>query len=169
MDVFRIIEAGAAVATAVGVFIAARQLFLAKQQATTQFEDQLAAQYRDIIRQLPVAALLGDSLTETEYAAALPCFYHYIDLSNEQAFLHQRGRVSRETWSDWYEGIQQNLRRPAFERAWADIAARVPDSFDELRSIVPPVIPKPLRDPAELPATDPSQPIDRTCWQQTDS
>ena len=134
-----ILQLLAAVATAVGVIVAARQLHMTKQQALTQFEDSLVSQYREIIRRLPVEALLGEPLEGVAYADALPHFYHYFDLSNEQAFLRGLGRISPKTWENWRDGIEQNLRRPAFARAWAEIGARAPESFDDLRRLLPAV------------------------------
>lgn len=133
-EILNLIGALAAVATAVGVIIAAVQLRMAKQQSITTFEDQVAGQYREIARRLPVAALLGESLSESEQCKALPDFYHYFDLSNEQAYLYQRKRISGATWKEWSEGISQNLARPAFAAAWAEVHHRAPHSFNELRA-----------------------------------
>ena len=79
-----------------------------------------------------------------EYRDALPGFYHYFDLSNEQAFLHERGRIGNRTWNEWRSGIHQNLARPAFLKAWNDVSMRAPDSFDELRRVLS-VIQRPSR------------------------
>jgi hypothetical protein len=49
-------------ATAAAVLVAGRQLQLSRQQATSSFEDQLEREYRDIVAQLPVTALLGQPL-----------------------------------------------------------------------------------------------------------
>jgi hypothetical protein len=132
-----IVGATASVATAVGVLIAGWQLYLAKRQAVTQFEDQLAGQYREIARRLPLEALLGEALDDAAHVLALQNFYHYFDLSNEQAFLRKQGRITTGTWSNWHEGIEQNFRRPAFARAWAEVSARAPESFNDLRELVP--------------------------------
>ena len=133
-----IVSAAASVATALGIFLAAGQLYFSSRQAMTQFEDQLSGQYREIARRLPLEALLGETLSEEAHASALSDFYDYFDLSNEQAFLRRQGRVSTVTWSNWLEGIQENLRRPAFARAWNEVRRRAPDSFDELRKILGP-------------------------------
>jgi hypothetical protein len=135
--VLDVIQASAAVATAAGVLIAGWQLRLAKQQAVTAFEDQLSSQYREIARRLPVQALLGEPLDASAQVSALPDFYHYFDLSNEQAFLHRRRRVRDQTWAEWSEGIEQNLERPAFARAWAEVTLRAPNSFNDLRAELP--------------------------------
>lgn len=136
-SILDLVQATAAVATAVGVLLAGWQLRLAKQQAITQFEDQLASQYREVARRLPVEALLGEPLEPTAQARALPDFYHYFDLSNEQAFLHQQRRIRKRTWLEWREGIAQNLQRAAFAAAWEEVSRRAPDSFNELRALVP--------------------------------
>jgi hypothetical protein len=145
-----IIQASASVATAAGVLIAGWQLRLTKLQAVTAFEDQLASQYREIARRLPVQALLGEELDASALRAALPDFYHYFDLSNEQAFLYRRRRVRLHTWTEWREGIEQNMQRPAFDVAWAEISARSPESFTDLRIVLPHVFRRAL-DQAGLP------------------
>lgn len=130
-----IVSAIASIATAVGIWFAWQQIRLAKQQATTQFEDNMAREYREIALQLPVKALLGEELNDKEYTQALDNFYHYIDLSNEQVFLRQNERISTETWINWCDGIKSNLSRPAFKKAWEEIKMRASDSFAELRRL----------------------------------
>ena len=57
----------ATAATALGVFLGWWQLRAAKRQAVVAFEDTLAREYRDIVHQLPVGALLGEKLSEAEH------------------------------------------------------------------------------------------------------
>jgi hypothetical protein len=125
-------------ATAVAVIFAAWQLWLSKRQATTTFEDSLAKEYRELAARLPTEALLGEPLTDEEHAISFDEMYHYFDLCNQQAFLADAGRISKKTWSFWRDGITSNFRRPAFARAWSEIAARSNGDFAELRVIVPP-------------------------------
>jgi hypothetical protein len=127
------------VATAIGVGIGVYQLRITRKQVLTTFEDGLAAQYRQVASTLPVDALLGQALTNDAHEQHLSHFYRYFDLCNEQAFLHKNGRVSASTWAFWEDGILTNFRRPAFARAWNEIAARVKEDFDELRLLCPPV------------------------------
>lgn len=54
MSPFEIVQAVASVVTAGGIFLAFWQLVLTKRIAASQCEDQLAAEYREIIRRLPV-------------------------------------------------------------------------------------------------------------------
>ena len=136
-----VLAAMASVATAIAVIVAAWQLMLSRQQAVTSFEDSLAKEYRDLAARIPVKALLGKPLSDEEFAKHFDTLYHYIDLCNEQAFLNQTGRISDSTWTFWRGGIASNLKRPAFERAWSEIAAGSNGDFSELRAVFPP---KPL-------------------------
>lgn len=122
-------------ATAVGVFIAAWQLWRTHRQSITTFEDSLACEYRELAATLPTKALLGERLTDQEHSAHFDKFYRYFDLSNEQAFLHECGRISPATWQFWRDGIASNLKRPAFSRAWNEVCRRdnVPPPVQDLR------------------------------------
>lgn len=74
----------ASVATAVGVGVAAYQLFVVRQQARTTFEDSLNAQYGVLIERLPLEALFGEQNDREQVADHLPQFYRYFDLCNPQ-------------------------------------------------------------------------------------
>lgn len=138
MTCHEILSAIANIATAFAVAVAAWQLFLAKQQAVTSFEDSFAKEYRDLASKLPTKALLGEPLNDDEYSAHFDEMYHYFDLCNEQVFLYKAGRISDKTWVFWQDGIKTNLKRPAFERAWSEIAAKANDDFSELKALFPP-------------------------------
>lgn len=133
-----LLSAIASVATAVAVIVAAWQLMLSRRQAVTAFEDSLAKEYRDLAAKIPVKALLGKPLDDAEFSDCFDTLYHYIDLCNEQAFLKNSGRISKATWAFWRGGIASNLRRPAFARAWSEIAAGSVGDFTELRAEFPP-------------------------------
>jgi hypothetical protein len=126
------------IATAFGVMVAARQLALSKRHAMTSFEDSLAKEYRDIAATLPVKALLGETLSEAEQSDKFDEFYRYFDLCNQQIFLYEDGRVSEKTWQFWKNGIASNIKRPAFAKAWMEIARRSNEDFSKLSSLFPP-------------------------------
>src|SRR5688500_13064586 len=139
LDTFTLIAAvataiGTAV-TAVGVFMAGWQIKESRRLSRTEFEDGLAHQYREIIREIPVKALLGDRLEPAELNVALQFFYSYIDLTNDQIFLRQQGRVSAETWENWRDGIKSFMSMPAFVAAWQKIKDKPTTKFDELRRL----------------------------------
>ncbi|WP_049809846.1 hypothetical protein ABL850_22880 [Variovorax paradoxus] len=127
--------------TALAAIVAAWQLRQMQLQSTVSFEDALVREYRELASTLPLPALLGDPISDELYAEKLDEFYRYFDLCNSQVFLHERGRISDETWAFWEQGIRSNLKRPIFAHAWAEIAARANGDFSELRRICPPAQP----------------------------
>ncbi len=133
-DLLQWVSAVAAVGSACGVILMFWQVRLVKRLAVTQFEDNLAREYRDLAGRLPAKALLGEELTEEEHQNALDEFIHYIDLCNEQVFLRRCRRISPATWVYWRDGIRSNLKQPAFRRAWQDIKKRSAN-FRELRQL----------------------------------
>jgi len=126
--------------TALAAIVAAWQLWHMQQQSTTSFEDELVREYRELASTLPLPALLGEPFSDELHAEKLDEFYRYFDLCNSQVFLRDRGRISKETWAFWEEGMRSNLKRPAFARAWADIEARANGDFSELRRVCPPPV-----------------------------
>ncbi|HEY0098662.1 MAG TPA: hypothetical protein VGB76_06875 [Pyrinomonadaceae bacterium] len=138
MDWIGLVNALASVATAVGVLLAGWQIRLAKQASRSQFEDSLTQQYREIIKKIPIEALLGEDLKTLEpqkWENTLDDFYRYIDLSNEQVFLRQNNRVSKATWRLWSEGIKLKLELKSFKDAWEHFKREAPESFKELQLI----------------------------------
>ncbi len=129
-----VVSAAATCIAAAGVWYAHRQLHTSRQIAQLQFEDALAKEYRELANRLPTKILLGDELEEMEYPKAFDELFRYIDLSNEQVCLRQRGRISFEVWANWCEGIQSNLKLPAFARAWKEVKEKS-ESFKELRRL----------------------------------
>ena len=125
----------ASIATAIGVFSAASQLWHTRARAITTFEDSLANEYREIVGRLPTEALLGESLTPEVRRMKFHEFYRYFDLTNNQIFLRQIGRISKKTWEFWSEGMQTNLARPAISDSWAEISRREGSDFSELRRL----------------------------------
>ena len=123
------------IATAFAVFVAAWQLRRGAVQIRSEFEDDLSREYRELVRGLPVKAVLGDPLESDEMDLAFPRLIQYIDLSNEQVFLRVQGRVSKATWLQWRDGIRANLARPGFADAWRRVKAHPASSFQELRRL----------------------------------
>jgi hypothetical protein len=128
-----VLSAAFSAATAVGVFLAVWQIWATKVQSVIEFEDSIAGEYRELAAQLPLNALLGENLEGGEYDSALELFYRYFDLSNEQVFLRQNGRITPRTWSNWCDGIRAHMKRPAFHKAWEEVKKRSNSDFAELR------------------------------------
>src|SRR6478672_1639501 len=88
-----IVTAIGTTATAVGVWYAKASLDRNEEQSLKDFEDRLWLEYRSIVQNLPVGAMLGEDLGDDEVEAHLRWFFRYFDLSNSQSFLRIRDRV----------------------------------------------------------------------------
>jgi hypothetical protein len=124
----------ASVVAACGVFLAFWQLRMSKNIAQLEFEVSLAREYRELAANIPTKALLGVVISENELQESFDEFYRYIDLTNEQISLRQRGRIKIETWENWLSGIKSNLKLSPFKRAWEEIK-NSSTSFQELRRL----------------------------------
>lgn len=128
----------ASVATVVAVVLTWLQLIQVKKQARTTFEDGLNEQYRKIMEDIPADIWLGSRLEvlgEEQRTLCRDAIYRYIDLSNEEAFLYSKNRITKDTWIEWRKGITANLKLPAFAEVWAEVNEKSPASFDELRTL----------------------------------
>lgn len=146
MDIAAWSSVGATCLAALSAGFAGWQIRISRRQATTLFEDALAAEYRALLRELPVQALLADGMPDEQIVEHLGVFYRYFDLCNEQAFLAGEQRVSPATWEQWRDGIGSNMLRQAFSDAWHlhvrnQACIRLPSGkkdldFKELRSLL---------------------------------
>jgi hypothetical protein len=123
------------VATAAAVVYTKRQLKAGHDQARTAFEDNLEREYRQIVADIPVQALLGAKLASPLSDEELRVFYRYIDLTNQQVFLRRQRRITSETWRNWCEGIAHHFGRPAFRDAWEQIRDKATEDFSELHRL----------------------------------
>ena len=128
------ISAIASSVSALAVILAMLQLRLAKRVSQLQFEDGLAKEYRDLTNRLPTKALLGGKMSRDQYRSSYDELFHYMDLSNQQCMLRSQGRVGRDVWKSWSEGIEANLKLQAFSQVCIDVKSRT-ESFQELRDL----------------------------------
>lgn len=142
-DIFQLIRAVASIATVVLVFVTWLQLKLLRKQTTTAFEDSLTGQYRKLMEDIPIEIWLGSELKELapdpeQQNRCRDAIYRYIDLSQEEAFLHRKGRITDEAWIDWRKGIRTNMDLPAFKEVWAQVSnsGRYQERFEELRAVL---------------------------------
>jgi hypothetical protein len=124
----------ASVATAIGVCIAAWQIWESKKLARTSFEDGLDQQYRNLAMDIPVDALIGKPVDD-ESGKLREIIYNYLDLCNEQIYLRKIKRISKNRWKDWNIGIKDNLSKPAFKVVWDEIKETAPNTFTALESL----------------------------------
>lgn len=130
-----LLNAAASVATAAGVFVAVVQIRADLRMQTTEFEDDLDREQREIALELPVEALFGEPLTPEVAAENLEQFHRYVDLVNQIIFLRQNGRITDARWETWCDEIKVNLEKPAFAAAWTEIKTRAPREFTLLRRL----------------------------------
>jgi hypothetical protein len=109
---------------------------LTKQLAIESFEDDFDREYRNLTKEIPTKAFLNEKLSDPDLEKAEGAFYRYIDLSNGQVFLRKKRRISTETWVFWCDGIESNMKRPAFKQAWDKISVKAEKDFDELRMLM---------------------------------
>ena len=123
----------APVVTAVGVAVAALQLRRQRDQARITFEESVTQRYRELMKELPVGALLGENPTEPPEQwppEVLNAFIRYFYLSNEQIRLRDHKDVRLRTWEDWSNGIRWSFTTlPWFATAWDYVAERTRGSF----------------------------------------
>jgi hypothetical protein len=139
LAVQEVAETVSSVATAIIAALALWQIRLIRRQFRTTFEDGLTQQYRDIMKDIPVGVWLGDALGEVSAQDRERCrdaIYRYIDLSQDQVFLHAKGRICEATWGEWKSGIESNMRQPAFREVWAEVRQRRPESYGELAALL---------------------------------
>ena len=122
-------------ATATAVLVAAWQIRESRKYSVTAFEDSLDKQYREIIMQIPVDALIGKNITPKDHAYARENVFNYLDLCNEQIYLRRKKRISKSRWVDWNEGIKGNLQKPIFQEVWAEVKKEAPGEFTDLTKL----------------------------------
>jgi len=135
-----------AIFTILGIVIIWLQLRQASVLSRSNFENQLTQEYREIIKEIPILALLDKSLPDFEsedmkevfddHEKILMNFYRYFDLSNEQVFLMMKNKISKQTWYEWQQGIKSNIRKKAFRQAFSLINKTNEKSFDELKYFI---------------------------------
>jgi hypothetical protein len=122
----------ASLATAIGVCIAAWQIWESRKLAQTSFEDGLDQQYRNLAMDIPVDALIGKPINDNKKDDLREIIYNYLDLCNEQTYLRQKKRISKNRWKEWNDGIKDNLAKPAFKEVWDEIKDQAPRTFTAL-------------------------------------
>ena len=122
-------------ATAFGVVIAICQIWRNIEQSKTAFEDSLSKEYREIIRSITYNALIGEPIAEDEKEHEFNKIYNYMDFCNEQIFLRKNGRIRKNTWMDWQDGMKINFSLPIFGETSKKVFDKLPDIFHELRMV----------------------------------
>jgi hypothetical protein len=108
--------------TPISALVLAYQIWQRKRQFTTEFEDSLTDEYRDIVYEIPIEERLSNGESDGKDSDHdIKDYYKYFDLTNQQIFLRKEGRVSKSTWESWREGIESNMQKESFDSAWEEI------------------------------------------------
>lgn len=121
-----------AVTSVIGIIIIIYQLHQANKLAVAQFEDGFDQQYRELMKEIPVPVILGNTVGVTEYPPVRELIFNYYDLCNEQCFMYRRGRISERTWQSWVSGMRNNFSKPVFEKVLREIYNYDNDMFSYL-------------------------------------
>lgn len=128
-DISNVATATAAVIAAFSLGVSAFQTRLSRRIAETTFEDSIDQQYRDLAKEIPVDILI-DKYTYLSNDTR-EVIFNYLDLCNQQTYLRAKGRISKERWLDWRDGIQENLRKRGFYLIWTEVKDKASFSYLE--------------------------------------
>jgi hypothetical protein len=132
-EIARIIASGA---TAVGVVIAAWQIWRNAEQTKTSFEDSLNKEYRELMRPITLAILLGETASPEKATEAREHIYNYLDFCNQQVYLRKCSRIRKDTWIEWQKGMKINFELPLFKEVMNEVFSTIPSIFQELRKVL---------------------------------
>ena len=135
MDTYETTRIAASLATALGVGIAAWQIWRNAEQTKTSFEDSLAKEYRELMRSVSYKALVGKAVSAEEAEQSREAIYNYLDFCNQQVYLRINKRIRCATWAEWQAGMKINLRLPLFAEVAEEVFEELPEIFSELRRV----------------------------------
>jgi len=124
------------VATAIGVFVAAWQLWEARKVSQSSFEDHLDEQYRQLAYAIPVDVFLSKKIDKKTRNTAREWVYNYLDLCNEQIYLRMKNKISHDRRREWESGIRQNIRRPFFAEVLQEVEDDSLETFTYLERLI---------------------------------
>jgi len=121
------ITLGSAIATVLGVVVAAVAIWIQirklNEQLMLQHFADYTKRYQEIILQFPEninesGFVLG---LHPDYARTMRQMRAYFDLCFEEWYLNQRRLLDKEIWNVWRSGMEAAFSKPAFKQAWVQI------------------------------------------------
>lgn len=90
-----------------------------------QFFSRFVERYQKIMVLLPsdVYSKEFDISTVKDKEMFLRNMRSYFDLCSQEYFLYQKGKISKEVWCEWEEGILSSFNYPAFQIAWNQLSS----------------------------------------------
>ena len=130
------VQDAAALATAFGLFVVVAQVALTRREARLSFEDAVSREFRVILSEFPLELFLPSVGSTTAIPnSARRAILSYLDLSNEQAHLRAKGRISSSAWRDWSVGISEMLEWSQIRDVWAELRATRPRHLSALERL----------------------------------
>lgn len=123
MIIIEMIELAVAItAVAVAIYTIRREYENVASQLRYSYFADYAKRYSQIMEEMPADVFLpGDTdlieMTEDHYKA----MSRYFDLCCEEHFLNTKGRIDPSVWDDWKEGIETNMSKAVFKKAWKEM------------------------------------------------
>lgn len=101
---------------AIGVWVG----WKAYRQLALRNYAEYARRYQEIIPHFPqdIKAATFNLHAHRDYEQIMRYMRVYVDLCYEEWHLNKIGRVDREMWESWREGMEAMFSRPAFQQAW---------------------------------------------------
>ncbi|RJQ48993.1 MAG: hypothetical protein C4528_01510 [Gammaproteobacteria bacterium] len=121
------ISLGSAVATFLGVVVAAVAIWVQirklNEQLMLQHFADYTKRYQEIILQFPENINEASFVlaSHPDYSRTMRQMRAYFDLCFEEWYLNQRKLLDKEIWNVWKSGMEAALSKPAFKQAWAQI------------------------------------------------
>jgi hypothetical protein len=108
--------------TGVGVLVTLKGV---RDQLWLQMFSEYTRRYQEIVRELPSESRDPDGtfnfeqLDAREKGTVLNAARGYLNLCSEEYYLFRRGRIDKETWLIWRDGIEEVLRLPWLRQTWS--------------------------------------------------
>jgi hypothetical protein len=98
-----------------------------RDQLWLQMFSEYTRRYQEIVRDLPPESRDPDSdfsfdaLDATTKGRTLNAVRGYLNLCSEEYYLYRRGRIDKETWAIWRDGIEEVFRLPWLRDTWEGV------------------------------------------------
>ncbi|MFC7788097.1 hypothetical protein ACU045_03855 [Microbacterium sp. MAHUQ-60] len=115
--------------TLVAIAFAALQLIFHSRQMHREFEAMYVVRYWELMDRRSRPFALGQAPTRIDYKIIL----EYLQLSEDEIDLRQRGRVTDATWAFWSESIIDQCSSPAYVKTLRGLPA---DRLPQVRNLL---------------------------------
>jgi hypothetical protein len=98
------------------------QLKVQNAQIRTDLFAEYTKRYQEIMLHLPLDIEKDDfelnKCKKAEIDQTIRYIRVYFDLSAEEYFLHENGKIEEKVWQEWLQGMKYLINKPSFIRIW---------------------------------------------------